>query len=50
MDSEIENKQKMDFRINIYRVSQETWQLMNSLEYRLPNTGLDLKTFCSLVR
>ena len=25
-------------------------ELMNSLECRLPNTGLDLKTFCSLVR
>ena len=33
-----------------YRVSHETWQLMNSLECRLQNTGLDLKTFCSLVR
>ena len=33
-----------------YRVSHETWQLMNSLECRLPNNGLDLKTFCSLVR
>ena len=30
-----------------YRVSHETWQLLNSLECRLPNTGLDLKTFCS---
>ena len=32
-----------------YRMSHETWQLMNSLECRLPNTGIDLKTFCSLV-
>ena len=28
-----------------YRVSHETWQLMNSLECHLPNTGLDSKTF-----
>ena len=33
-----------------YRVSHEKLQLMNSLECRLPNTGLDLKTFCSFVR
>ena len=25
-------------------------ELMNDLECRLPNTGLDLKTFCSFVR
>jgi len=24
--------------------------LMNNLDCRLPNTGLDLKTFCSLIR
>ena len=31
-----------------YRVSHETWQLMNSLECHLPNTGLDFLQFSSV--